>query len=337
VDLLLSADEEAIVASVSGLLTGSALADPDASWPDQAWKELAAMGVFGLAVTEGHGGLGFGVAGEVLLYREFGRQLARGPLLGTTLATQVALGSGAAELAESLISGSVTCGYAEPLAGSSPAPGDSVSGTFRVWEGGSAALLVLVTPQWSGLIQADRLGTEGLSVTPLPQIDTSVGMAQVTLTDVPLLAQVPGTGIATRAALLVAGMQTGIAEAALAESAAYAVTREQFGKPIGTFQAVKHRCADMAVRAEAARFQTVYAALAWDDPALQEQAAGQVAAAAAVAADAGRRNSADNIQNHGAMGFTLEASPHRYLRRTLVLASLLGTPRAALEQIAARA
>lgn len=336
-DLLLSADEEAIVASVSGLLTGSALADPDASWPDQAWKELAAMGVFGLAVPEEHGGLGFGVAGEVLLFREFGRQLARGPLLGTTLAIQVALGSGAAELAESLISGSATCGYAEPLAGSAPPQGDSVSGTFRVWEGRGATLLVLVTPQWSGLIRADRLSAEGLSAVSLPQTDTSVEVAQVTLTDVPMLAQVPETGIATRAALLVAGMQTGIAEAALAESAAYAVTREQFGKPIGTFQAVKHRCADMAVRAEAARFQTVYAALASDDPALQEQAAGQVAAAVAVAADAGRRNSADNIQNHGAMGFTLEASPHRYLRRTLVLASLLGTPRAALEQIAERA
>ena len=336
-DLLLSPDEEAIVASVSGLLTGSALADPDASWPDQAWKELAALGVFGLAVPEEHGGLGFGVAGEVLLFREFGRQLVRGPLLGTTLATQLALDSGVAELADVLISGSATCGYAEPLAGSSPARGDLVSGTFRVWEGHGASLLVLVTPQWSGLVQADRLNAEGLRATTLPQTDNSVDMAQVVLTDVPLLAQVPGTGIASRAALLVAGMQTGIAEATLAESAVYAVTREQFGKPIGTFQAVKHRCADMAVRAEAARFQTVYAALAWDDPAMRTQAPGQVAAAAAVAADAGRRNSADNIQNHGAMGFTLEASPHHYLRRTLVLASLLGTPRAALEQIAERA
>jgi alkylation response protein AidB-like acyl-CoA dehydrogenase len=335
-DLLLSPDEEAIVSTVAALLSKSPLSDPEAAWSERGWTDLAALGVFGIGVPEEHGGLGFGVADEVLIFREFGRRLVRGPLLPTTLAVHVALDGVAAdsgstgELAQELMVGGRICGYAEPLSGAQMSVGETVSGRFRTWSAAGASVLVVVTPQWAGLVDA-----ADLPVAAVPQTDTTVEIGVVELDACPALIRVDGPATATRAALLVAGLQTGIAEAALAESAAYAVTREQFGKPIGAFQAVKHRCADMAVRAEASRFQTTYAALSWDDPQLRAAAATQINAAVVVAADAGRRNSADNIQNHGAMGFTLEASPHRYARRSLVLESLLGTPRAALEQIVA--
>jgi alkylation response protein AidB-like acyl-CoA dehydrogenase len=113
----------------------------------------------------------------------------------------------------------------------------------------------------------------------------------------------------------------------------YAKDRVQFGRPIGSFQAVKHRCADMAVRAEVARSLTTFAALALRDG--EPDAPRHVLEAKALAVDAALANAHDDVQNHGGMGFTWEADAHLYLKRAWVLEHQFGTRRALLDELAA--
>jgi alkylation response protein AidB-like acyl-CoA dehydrogenase len=109
----------------------------------------------------------------------------------------------------------------------------------------------------------------------------------------------------------------GLAEATCAMSVEYAKEREQFGQPIGSFQAVKHRCADMAARAEAAITQTRWAALTVD--ASGPDGAFEVEAARVMATRAALTNSEVNVQNHGGIGFTWEHPAHRYVTRARLL------------------
>jgi alkylation response protein AidB-like acyl-CoA dehydrogenase len=132
--------------------------------------------------------------------------------------------------------------------------------------------------------------------------------------------QAGGPGLAWQADLLACAYLTGIAEAALAMAVEYAKTRRQFDQPIGAFQSIKHACADMAVRAEAARAQTYYAAMA-----VVTDAAGcgnEVAAARLITRRAAIENAKVNIQIHGAMGFTEESEAHLFLKRAHALAAL---------------
>jgi alkylation response protein AidB-like acyl-CoA dehydrogenase len=132
-----------------------------------------------------------------------------------------------------------------------------------------------------------------------------------------------GEALAGRCDLLACAYLVGIAEATLAMAVEYAKTRRQFDQPIGAFQAVKHACADMAVRAEAARAQTFYAALALQ--AGEPRCGDEVAAARLIARRAAIENAKANIQVHGAMGFTQESTAHLYLKRANLMATLNGS------------
>ncbi|MGJ3627928.1 acyl-CoA dehydrogenase family protein [Sphingomonas sp. MMS24-JH45] len=127
----------------------------------------------------------------------------------------------------------------------------------------------------------------------------------------------------TTISLLLSAYLTGVAQASTAMAVAYAGTREQFGQPIGAFQAVKHICADMATRAAAAEAQTFFAAATFgrgaDDGA-------EVAAARLLAADAALANAKANIQVHGGMGFTAECDAHLLLKRAHLVARLGSDP-----------
>ena len=142
-----------------------------------------------------------------------------------------------------------------------------------------------------------------------------IGERQPVASSAPLL----GLGL-----LLVASMLAGICEATRDRSVAYAGEREQFGRPIGSFQAVKHRCADMAVRAEAIGTLTNYTALALGEG--LAEADRLVPLTKALASEYALANSADDIQNHGGTGFTVECPSHLYLKRAHLLATVLGTP-----------
>jgi len=140
-------------------------------------------------------------------------------------------------------------------------------------------------------------------------------------------------GLRARATLLVAAEAVGVAERTLEMSVEYGKVRQQFGRPIGSFQAVKHRCADMAVRAEVARSLTTYAAVALRDG--EPDAGRHVRAAKALAVDAALTNAGDNVQNHGGMGFTWESDAHLYLKRAWALEHAFGTRVQQLDALAA--
>jgi hypothetical protein len=143
----------------------------------------------------------------------------------------------------------------------------------------------------------------------------------------------PLAPVASLGRVLVATMLVGIAEQTRDMSVEYAKTRVQYGKPIGAFQAVKHRCADMAIRAQGAWDLTAVAALRLDTA--DDRAAPTAAAAKTVAVSAAITNAADNIQNHGAIGFTAEHEAHRYLKRARLLEPLCGAPTALTAELTA--
>jgi alkylation response protein AidB-like acyl-CoA dehydrogenase len=150
-------------------------------------------------------------------------------------------------------------------------------------------------------------------------MDTLVPLESARL-DLEQIAHCAPADVSLRAEVLVAAMLTGLAEGSRDMAVSYAQVREQFGKTIGSFQAIKHRCADMAVRCEVAMCQTVWSAVKTRDGAAD--AVREVAAARLLAQQAAEDNGAANIQIHGAMGFTDEAGAHHFLKRALLLRQL---------------
>jgi hypothetical protein len=138
----------------------------------------------------------------------------------------------------------------------------------------------------------------------------------------------------TRLRLIDAAALAGLARAALDMAVAYAGVREQFGRPIGAFQAIKHHCANLALAARCANDQVRFAAVALDDG--REDAALQIENALYVAGSAALENCGKNIQIHGGMGFSDEADPHRLLKRARVLIEIAGGLESALARIADR-
>ncbi|MET0580181.1 MAG: acyl-CoA dehydrogenase family protein, partial [Ilumatobacteraceae bacterium] len=197
---------------------------------------------------------------------------------------------------------------------------------------GSAACCVIWDATQIFIVPRDAWG----AIEPARGIDGTLSLGRVTLQVPPVLAVVgeDARRLRTRADLLVAAYLLGLAEEALAKAVEYAGIRRQFGQPIGAFQAIKHRCADMAVRADGAFAQTSYAAVA-----VGERLAGaatEAAIAKYVADEASRLNSEGAVQIHGAMGFTSEATPHRYVNRGHLLARCLASRAGLLDRIVGR-
>ncbi|MET0931854.1 MAG: acyl-CoA dehydrogenase family protein [Aeromicrobium sp.] len=330
-DLLPSPDQVEIVSSIAEVLRERIPLDQVRTYvpgddAGQSWTQLAELGVFGLAIDESLGGIGLGIAEEVLVFRELGRALTPGPVLGTVLGAHLAAAASDAELVERITSGAVRVALAESFQDPEATVGSTVSGMYRVLDAPGADLVLVVSPTGAALVEASTLDVQAIS-----SMDPTVGVGTVRATDVPAVVTADTDALWWRGAALVSAQLTGGAEATRDASAAYAKIREQYGKPIGMFQAVKHRCADMALRAESAYFQTVYGALAWDGG----DASGtyHLACARVVANAASRGNAADNIQNHGAMGFSDETDAHLFARRSLVLETTLGSERWHLESI----
>lgn len=273
----------------------------------------AGMGWNGFSAPASAGGAEASVIEEMLVFRALGRNLAPVGFTAATIAVQVALNTGLTELASDIVSGAVRVA----LAGSSNAQ--------RLLGAGGASLALCITGNSIGLKQigADTvtgLGLDGMTtVTDLPS-------------DAPAIAVIEDTTLVLRYRLLVAAQLQSLAETALAESNAYAKTREQFGKPIGSFQAVRHKIADMEVRSRLAEAQIYFAAVrlceGGADMALQ------VNSALALAVHAARENSEANIANHGAIGVTTENSGHLLLKRAVLWNQAIPSYNALLDLIA---
>lgn len=307
-DLLPTSEQDEIVGSIASVIAGNhTLGEP---LDDRLWDAAVAQGWLGLGIDEALGGVGYSLAEEVLLFQELGRACVPGPFLATVLAARVAAGAGEAELAARLIGGEARVGLAERWD----------ADRFSVLDSETATIALVVDGDRVTLVDLD-----GVALDSIPSFDTLVPVAlAIDLHESPPLATAPdGPALLRHGALLVAAMLAGMAKATTDQSVSYGIDREQFGQPVGGFQAVKHRCADMATRAEAATCQVLYAALAMRDG--RDDAEFHAHAARVVAARAAIDNAQVNVQNHGGIGFTWEHTAHRYVTRSRVYGSALGT------------
>jgi alkylation response protein AidB-like acyl-CoA dehydrogenase len=330
-------DHEALAASVrgwaerAGLLASNREAFESEEQRPAWWSALAEQGLLGLHVPEELGGSGAGGVELAVTVEELGRALAQGPALPTLLTSLVLSqvgGIAAKELLPSLTDGSATGAVAltADLTATPTDDGYTVSGTVPIVLGAALAdVLVLgAGDTWFAVPATD------VTVTPLSGLDGARRPAAVTADGL----VVPGSRVLTGlsvalvtelAGVLAAAEAVGIAGWCLDTAAAYASTREQFGKKIGAFQGVKHRCADMLVRVEQAK------AAAWDAArALDEQPAPErdlsVAVAVALSVDAAVTNAKDCIQVLGGIGYTWEHDAHLFYKRALALRAWIGDP-----------
>ena len=281
------------------------------------WDELAGLGWLGLHVAEEHGGSGFGSAEAVVVLEELGRACAPGPVLPTILASAVVQAMADDDEGRSLLAGMVD--------GSVPAAvAFAADAHDREWPGvlGARTAELIVVPRRDGWW---ALEAAGLEVEEHRSLDPTRRLGTVRLVGEPI-GQPLGTEdrpglVLDLAATLLAAESTGGAAWCVEAATTHAKEREQFGRPIGQFQAVKHRCADMLADLELAR------AAAWDAArggGEDDEVALAAAVAGAVAADAFAECAQSCVQVHGGIGFTWEHDAHLFLRRALATRQLLG-------------
>ena len=281
--------------------TVRALAKGDVAIGDADWQAIADMGWLAMLVPEAEGGLGLGLAEAVMVFRELGRHLTPGPVRSTVMAALLAANAGQTELAATLGDGTRRAGL--------------LVGDLGL-DAGVGGLVLSVARDESALYEVT-------TAEPVAGLDTGVRLSRVKLGQ--KVASLSSDAFLATALTLVSAELLGVLEAARDMSAGYAQTREQYGKPIGSFQAVKHRCADMAVAAYAVQSQTYLAAVRID--AGCDDALFQAACAHVLAINYAKRTTANNIQNHGGVGVTAEYNCHLFVRRALLLEYALGPVR----------
>ena len=322
--------------------------DTDAAVTDEFWQQLAENGWLGIAYSEAEGGSGLGLVDLVVLMEEIGRAVMPGPYPATVL-----LGGAAIAMAGSpeqrrewlprIAAGTIkaTLALTEPNARWDAA---GITATAREARGGFtltgakmfvpdaqfADVLVVAARSRDGSTMEDGVSLflvpkdmAGLAIRRLPSVDETRKLCEVTLDNV----AVPGSAllgelhqgwtplqqVVDRAAVALSAEMCGAAQRVLNMTVDYAKLRVAFGKPIGIYQGVKHKCADMLVEIENAKSLTYYAAWAVDEG--EADAPLAVSMAKAAASDAGRKVCAAGIQLHGGIGMTWEHDLQLYLKR----------------------
>jgi alkylation response protein AidB-like acyl-CoA dehydrogenase len=280
-------------------------------YDDALWRELCELGWPGIAVGEEHGGQGLGAVELAVLLEELGYACAATPFLSTAVAAAVIQAAGTPEQQErwlpELASGESTAGI-----GTADLAADGVG----------AAVVVLIDG-------ADAVLIESPAAETLNSIDSTRRFATVASNGAgePL-----GAHAVARIHAAIAAEVVGVCQRALDMTLEYVRERKQFGVPVGSFQAVSHRCAQMLLQTESARSTAYYAAWAADaDPDRLPEAS---ALAAAAAADGGREVTASAIQAHGGIGFTWEADVHWLYKRAQLDSAMLGGARRHREALA---
>jgi alkylation response protein AidB-like acyl-CoA dehydrogenase len=341
VPIPVTGDQRAVADAVRGWAARStplATARSQETAPDawrKHWSDLAALGVFAVAVSEELGGAGGSVVDLAVMLEAAAEALVPGPVASTALAALVLSQAASGELLSRVAAGELPAAVAFDASGltatRTPDGGIVVDGTTTPVLGAAPdSLLVLgahegTSQVWFAVDAGQALLTE------IDAADFSRSLATATLTGVEVPADrvlsVSTDTVRDLAAVVFAAEASGVAAWCLRTAVDYAKVREQFGKPIGSFQAIKHLCAEMLLRVEQA------ASVAWDaaeaiDEAAGSAADGQCRLAAAVAAvvglDAAVETAKDCIQVLGGIGFTWEHDAHLYLRRALALRQLLG-------------
>ncbi|MFE0642304.1 acyl-CoA dehydrogenase [Streptomyces sp. NPDC058877] len=297
------------------------------------WDAAAEQGLLGLHLPEEHGGGGGDLGDLAVVVEEAARALLPGPYLPSVLAAEVLHRVGQHESASALASGerigAVALGGTGDLTAVRTAGGYLLDGAAPPVLGGAQADLLLLRAATAGGSVWLAVDAETLAVRPHESVDPTRPTAGITAraVHVPAERELTAAGASSTAmirdlaAVLFAADACGTAARAVETAAEHARTREQFGRPIGRFQGVKHLCADMLVRLEQSR------ALTWDAVRASHDEARSLTAAlaAATALDSAYGCAKDCIQILGGTGFTWEHHAHLLLRRALVARQLLGT------------
>ncbi|HEY4917774.1 MAG TPA: acyl-CoA dehydrogenase family protein [Solirubrobacteraceae bacterium] len=285
----------------------------EAGTTDEAlWKELCELGWPGIAISEEYGGQGLGTIELSILCEELGRVVAPVPFLASAMAACVIEQAGSDAQRERWLPGLASGETIGALA-------SAVDGTAElVVSGAEADVIVLVEEDGSGRL----LTPQDAEVNKVAAIDPTRSAARVSATDgagESLEDGCPGLG---RALVAVSSELVGVCERALEMTVSYVKDRKQFGVPVGAYQAVSHRCAQMLLETEQARSLAAFAA--WTADADPDSLAEAVAMAKASSSQAGREVTAGAIQMHGGIGFTWEADVHWLFKRAQLDAALLG-------------
>lgn len=319
------------------------LMETDAGHDPATWARLGSeLGVLGLAVPEALGGAGGTLVDQAVVAEEFGAALLPGPVLGTVglaLPALVVLGEDVAPFVEGTRTATLAvpdrAGRFDPSLVTVTESGGTLTGEVRQVVDGGADVLLVAARTLSGV---GLFAVEDGERTALSTLDQTRRQTTVRFDAAParLLAADAGPALTNAfrvGATLLAAEQVGGTQKLLDLIVAYAGTRLQFGRPIGSFQAVKHRCADMLVLVEHARSTAYHAAWALQDGSDDPDLA--VSIAQATCSEAYQRVALDTVQLHGGIGFTWEHATQLYVKRAVTDAALLGSATEHREHIAA--
>ena len=344
-------DQKSLGDTIAKLLTDyPALTGPDLVQPhnDEVWRGIAELGLFALLVPDRFDGVGLDLVDVALAVESLGAGLAPLSVVSTLAATDLlvrhgsegqqraflpGIAAGTIKIATAVLESDQ--GY-DPLDVGTTLSNGTINGT-KILVGDAAdaqAYLVVVRDKGKPTVVLIDRDIAGVTVRAHDDIDASAGLCAITFSNVSVTDdRIIGIAAPERAvgrlfdcsAAIHAGLLIGIAGRMLAASVDYAKTRVQFGQPIGAFQAIKHRCADMAVAVEAGRSVAYYAFWAVSEDAPDRPRA--VSMAKAYCGDVARDVCNESIQVHGGMGFTWELGLHRFLRRAKVLGHAFGDAR----------
>jgi alkylation response protein AidB-like acyl-CoA dehydrogenase len=297
--------------------------ETERGFTDEGWSAMCELGWPALLVPEEHGGLGLGVVELAVVQEELGAALAPSPFLSTVAAAAVIADSGSDEQCArwlpALAAGEARGAVATVL--------DDAGWTAVSDADGADVVVVRENDAWALAADTSAQAVEALDATRRLWRVRAEGE----------LEPLPGDG--ERAfdvvAVALAAESVGVARRAMEMAVQYAKEREQFGRPIGAYQAVSHACAQMLLEVEGARSTTLYAAWALDHEAIADPPAPLAASMAkAYASDAGWRVPASALQVHGGIGFTWEHDLHLWLKRGKANAYLWGDARAHRDRVA---
>jgi alkylation response protein AidB-like acyl-CoA dehydrogenase len=330
------------------------LAESEHGFEQSDWAEMAELGWPGLALPEEWGGQGLGIVDLAVLFEEMGYALAPSPLLSTTIAGLALAINGSDEQKERwlrpLAAGEARGTLALFDAGTPAAIGSfemeaKADGEGTVLGGEKVLVMDAATADFFLVATADgrrhlvERGADGVSVTAETSIDLTRRLYSVRFDDVRVGPEATLAGgqedylpVLWRACVAVAAESTGLAQRTMEMAVSYAKDRQQFGRPIGAYQAVSHRCAQMLLETENSR-SAVYGA-AWAADAEPDSLPLAASMAKAYASDAGWRVPDASIQVHGGIGFTWEHDLHFFLKRGKANAASFGDARWHRERVA---
>ncbi len=336
------------------------LMDTEAGYDPQVWSQMAdQMGLQALIIPEEFGGQGFGYVELTVVLEEMGRALLCAPYFSSVvLAANTLIHSGDAaaksELLPQIAAGTIaTLAFTEPngrwdeagvtMTATASGDGHTLDGTKMYVLDGHTADIILVAARTANGVSLFHVAGDapGLTRTALSTMDQTRKQAKVDFAGTPAtLIGADGKGwdvlstVLDLAAVALAAEQVGGAQMCLDMAVEYAKVRVQFGRPIGSFQAIKHKCADMLLEVESAKSAAYYAA--WCAAEMNDELPSTASLAKAYCSEAYFHAAAENIQIHGGIGFTWEHPAHLYFKRAKTSELLFGDPTYHRELLAQR-